>query len=82
VIDWDLSGYCASAIVKNIYDKVIWRLVVVYGSPYEDTKIEFLRDLDQMLEKWQSLTIQEMDMRKELSAKLEQIWRIEETKEK
>jgi exonuclease III len=57
VISWEFYVYCASAIVKNIYDKVTWRLIVVYGSPYEDTKLEFLRDLDQMLEKWQDPTL-------------------------
>jgi hypothetical protein len=57
VISWEFSVYCASAIVKNIYDKATWRRIVVYGSPYEDTKLEFLRDLDQMLEKWQGPTL-------------------------
>jgi hypothetical protein len=57
VISWEFSVYCASAIVKNIYDKVTWRLIVVYCFPSGGTKLDFLRDLDQMLEKWQCPTL-------------------------
>jgi hypothetical protein len=33
--------YGLSIIVNNIADKVTWRLVVVYGTPYEEAKMEF-----------------------------------------
>ena len=29
---------CFTVVIRNLVDKVVWRLGVVYGSPYEDGK--------------------------------------------
>jgi len=35
--------FCALVMVKNCYDKFVSRLIVVYGSPYEDGKLSFIQ---------------------------------------
>jgi hypothetical protein len=45
--------YCAMTIVKNCHDNFVWRLVIVYGSPYEESKMEFIEELQEMMESWQ-----------------------------
>jgi hypothetical protein len=50
---WDCmghpSGYCAAAIIKNQLDNLVWRVIVVYGSPYEEGKLEFLAELHEVM---------------------------------
>lgn len=36
---------------------MVWRLVVVYGSPYEEGKAEFLQELGDLLDNWDGPTI-------------------------
>jgi hypothetical protein len=38
VISWHLFEYSASVVARNLIDDLTWRLVVVYGSSYEDKK--------------------------------------------
>jgi hypothetical protein len=44
VINLQYLKYCAISTVKNLSDNLVWRLVVVYGSPYEEDKLEFIND--------------------------------------
>jgi hypothetical protein len=37
--------------------KVTWRFIVVYGSPYEEHKMEFLTEMDMFMDKWQGPTL-------------------------
>jgi hypothetical protein len=53
LISWEASRYCVVAIIKNCDDKFTWRLIVMYGSPYDSNKLEFLEELDFILSKWQ-----------------------------
>jgi hypothetical protein len=46
---WKDGKYFVSVMIKNSQDKLIWRLVVVYGSPYEESKLEFLQELENIL---------------------------------
>jgi hypothetical protein len=32
-------------MVQNLIDNSIWRLVVIYGTPYDDKKMEFIDEL-------------------------------------
>jgi hypothetical protein len=41
------------SIVRSKVDNFTWRLIVVYGSPYEDTKQEFLDELHNVMGMWQ-----------------------------
>jgi hypothetical protein len=45
IVSWKECKYCVVVIVKNITYNFIWRLVVVYGTPYAEFKIEFINEL-------------------------------------
>jgi hypothetical protein len=36
----------------NLSDKFVWRMIVVYGSPYEETKVEFVEELRRVMSRW------------------------------
>jgi hypothetical protein len=57
VISWQNFKLCATAIVKNISDNFIWRLIVVYGSPYDEFKSDFIDELDLIMNNWQGPTL-------------------------
>jgi hypothetical protein len=38
VLSWQSFDYCMTAVVKTQSDNFTWRLIVVYGSPYDETK--------------------------------------------
>jgi exonuclease III len=54
---WQNFKFCVSAIVKNSGDNFTWRLIVVYGSPYEEHKNEFMFELDMVMGTWQGPTL-------------------------
>jgi hypothetical protein len=49
VISWQNFKFGATAIVRNHADKFTWRLIVVYGSPYEEFKLGFISELDSIM---------------------------------
>jgi hypothetical protein len=49
VLAWMNGDFCVSAMIKNCSDSFIWRLIVVYGFPYEDGKLSFIQELDSFL---------------------------------
>jgi hypothetical protein len=57
LVSWQYLKYCEVAIVENQADQFIWRLVVVYGSPYEETKLEFIKDLQEVMGTCQGPTL-------------------------
>jgi hypothetical protein len=57
VISWQNFKFGATAIVRNHADKFTWRLIVVYGSPYEEFKLGFISELDSIMTTWQGPTI-------------------------
>ena len=44
--------FCATAVIRNVSDKFVWRLGVVYGSPYEEGKQEFIDELHTLFDNW------------------------------
>jgi hypothetical protein len=44
-------------MIKNKIDNFCWRLIVVYGSRYEETKLEFIEEMDQVMAKWEGPTL-------------------------
>jgi hypothetical protein len=49
--------FSAVAVVKNKHDNLVWRLIVVYGSPYEEFKVAFLEELEVVMTRWQGPTL-------------------------
>lgn len=43
--------------MKNKQDGLEWRIIVVYGSPYEEGKQEFISELHEMFISWQGSTL-------------------------
>jgi hypothetical protein len=40
-------NFCGAVLVKQHGDVEIWRVIVVYGSPYEETKVDCIQELHQ-----------------------------------
>lgn len=57
VTAWQSKTYCISAMVKNHHDKFCWRFIAVYGSPYEEGKLEFIQELHDLLDNWDGPTV-------------------------
>jgi hypothetical protein len=57
IVAWHAFKYCVVVVVKNQVDKFVWRMVVVYGSPYEETKTEFIDELHLVMDQWQGPTL-------------------------
>ena len=45
--------FCFTVVIRNLVDKVVWRLGVVYGSPYEEGKQEFIDELHTIFDNWE-----------------------------
>jgi hypothetical protein len=57
ILSWLAYDYCDVSIVKNCVDGFTWRLIVVYGSPYEESKYEFIDVLEKVMGEWQCPTL-------------------------
>jgi hypothetical protein len=57
VMSWEKFNFCSMTLIRNCEDNLIWRLIVVYGAPYEDKKIDFLEELELVMDKWQGPTM-------------------------
>jgi exonuclease III len=69
VIAWKVGKFSVAGIIKNCHDNFVWRLVVVYGSPYEEGKLEFLEELDSLLTNWDGPTVLGGDFNITITAK-------------
>jgi hypothetical protein len=52
VLCWQGFNFCSVALVKNQGDKMVWKLIVVYGSSYEETKRDFIAELHMVMDGW------------------------------
>jgi hypothetical protein len=57
VCSWQYFEYCVIAIVKNLSDNLVWRLIVVYGSTYDELKIEFIAKMHRVMPSWTGPTL-------------------------
>jgi hypothetical protein len=48
-----LLDFSLNCMVQNKKDGFVWKLVLVYGSPYEDKNVAFIDELHLLLEGWQ-----------------------------
>jgi hypothetical protein len=44
-------------IVKSHVDNFVWRLIVVYGLPYDEFKLEFIEELNHVMGTWLGPTV-------------------------
>ena len=52
VIGWQANKFNVSMVVRNTSDNFVWKLVVVYGSAYEEGKQEFIDELGTIFDNW------------------------------
>jgi hypothetical protein len=45
VLSCQSFNFYLSAMVKKLCDKLVWKLIVVYGPPYDESKSEFINEL-------------------------------------
>jgi mannosylglycoprotein endo-beta-mannosidase len=57
VVSWDIFKFCISCIVKSKQDHSIWRFVSVYGSAYDEFKLEFINELHNIMPSWDGPTL-------------------------
>jgi hypothetical protein len=57
LFDWQYFKYCVVSIVKNHSDKLTWRMITVYVSPYDESKMEFISELHTIMGAWEGLTL-------------------------
>ncbi|XP_047071299.1 uncharacterized protein LOC124680262 [Lolium rigidum] len=58
VIKWDILSYCVSMHIKaKKKDNVLWRVIAVYGSAYEEHKLEFINELHNIMACWNGPTL-------------------------
>jgi hypothetical protein len=53
ILGWQEFKYCGVARIRNQGDGFEWRMISVYGSPYDETKHEFIEKLHVVMNEWQ-----------------------------
>jgi hypothetical protein len=54
---WQPFNFSAALLVRNLRDNFIWKLIVVYGSAYDEHKLDFLNELHLVMGMWQGPTL-------------------------
>jgi hypothetical protein len=49
----EMANFSVTCVVQNNRDNFVWKLVVVYGSPYDDKKVDFIDELHGVFASWQ-----------------------------
>jgi hypothetical protein len=57
VYKWEIHSYSISVLIKNKADNVTWRFISVYGSTYEEHKLEFINELHNVCSRWNGPTL-------------------------
>ena len=52
IIGWWKLKFCLTVVLRNTYDNFTWKLCVVYGSPYNEGKQEFINELHSLFDNW------------------------------
>jgi hypothetical protein len=57
IVSWQGFNFCGAALVRQHGDVEMWRVIVVYGSPYEETKVDCILELHQVMESGKGPTL-------------------------
>jgi exonuclease III len=57
VISWEIFKYCVSVIIRDRKNGGVWRFVSVYGSSYDEFKLEFINELHNVMACWDGPTL-------------------------
>ena len=57
ILACDIFTFSISCLLKNKCNSTIWRLISVYGSAYDNFKLDFINELHNLLNNWAGPTI-------------------------
>jgi hypothetical protein len=57
VIAWEIKNFSVSVVARNKLADVVVRITMIYGSPYEKKKNEFISKLHELFLHWEGPTI-------------------------
>lgn len=57
LINCDIHEFSVSCLLKNKCDGFQWRLISVYGPSYDDSKVDFINELHNLLNGWSGPTL-------------------------
>jgi hypothetical protein len=57
IISWEIFKYCVAVIIKDKKSHSIWRFVSIYGSSYEEFKLEFINECHNVMVGWDGATL-------------------------
>jgi hypothetical protein len=57
VISWEIFKYCVLVIIRDRKNHSVWRFVSIYGSSYDEFKLEFINELHNVLACWDGPTL-------------------------
>ena len=57
VLSWSIHEFCVSSLLKTKRDNFTWKLISVYGSAYDEHKLEFINELHNVLSCWSGPTL-------------------------
>jgi hypothetical protein len=52
VISWEVKSFSVGVVVRNKCNDCVFRIVTVYGSPYEEGKQDFISELHELFLNW------------------------------
>jgi hypothetical protein len=57
VVSWEVFKYCVVVIIKDKKSSSIWRFVSLYGSSYDEFKLDFINELHNVMAGWDGPTL-------------------------
>ena len=57
VLSWGVHSFSVSCLIRKKRDTVVWRFITVYGSSYEEHKLDFINELHNLIASWSGPTI-------------------------
>ena len=52
VLSWNINQYSVTVLFKNKSDSNIWRYISVYGTAYDEYKLDFINELHNVMASW------------------------------
>jgi hypothetical protein len=57
IVRWDIFTYYVYVQIKAKKDNIVWRVIAVYGSAYEEQKLDFINELHNVYACWSGPTL-------------------------
>jgi hypothetical protein len=57
VLAWEIKNFSVTVVARNKILGLVVRITIVYGSPYEEKKDEFISELHELFQHWKGLLL-------------------------